>query len=367
MAAAPVDPYLDDDYRNGKLAGERRFHNAHALHPETRQAWAGVLPPRLRGTVKIDEASKAETILDLIEANARKYPEKPAYQWLGSKGQIETTVTFAEAWRRIDAVAWHLHNEWGANRGDMVMLVYPPGIDFIFAHLGCLRAGCVSVPVYPPELVGSRAKKGVDKLRLIAENCGATLALTASMYNNARYLTTWNPLSTLSWPDLSWQATNTINFDRGIEASDCGPDDLAFLQYTSGSTGSPKGVMILHKNLLHNVAAIIRWIYPAAPAPSVITWLPQYHDMGLIGTYTAPLCAGMTVYCMSPLTFLADPSLWMLCAAKYKVHTTVAPNFAYGLIARKWKDSRVKSFGESAFDLNNLTQSHKVYTRLRHK
>ena len=294
-------------------------------------------------------------MLDAIEANAKKYPDKPAYAWLDGKGEIETTVTYREAWKRIDTITWHLENSWGAQQGDAVLLVYAPGIDFMFAHLGCLRAGCVAVPVYPPELAGKRAKKGVDKLSLIAADCGATVALTTKAYHRATCLTTWNPLSDLDWPELSWQATNNLKWNKKGEAVDVDGDDLAFLQYTSGSTGNPKGVMILHKNLMHNAAFIVKHCHPQGVKSKVITWLPQCHDMGLIGNYTVALVAGATLYCMSPLSFLSDPSLWMLCASKYKCQITIAPNFACGLIARKWKDSRAVTSGKDKFDLSCLT------------
>ena len=168
------------------MKGEVRLHNTPALDSTLREALAASLPEEFRGTVRVDAESAPETVLDMVEANAARFPDKLAYRWIGLKGKVETAITFKQMWQRIDTIAWHLQNSWGASRGDCVLLVYPPGLDFVFAHMGCLRAGCVAVPVYPPELRGSRAKKGVDKLALIAADCNASVALTTKTYHRAQ-------------------------------------------------------------------------------------------------------------------------------------------------------------------------------------
>lgn len=234
-------------------------------------------------------------------------------------------------WSKIESIAWHIRNKWGIEKGQKVLLCFPPCLDFIFAHFGCLLAGAVAVPVYPPEFSGPRAKKGVEKLALIAQDCQAKLCLTTRTYLNLYKVAALNPFSDLHWPkSLTWHATSDLRV-KSYTIRNVLPDDLAFLQYTSGSTGNPKGVMINHSNYLHNVLALSVNMFPRGSQTRICTWTPLYHDMGLIANYTAVPVLGGTQYCMSPLTFLADPPLWVLCASRYRVHATGAPNFAFAL------------------------------------
>ena len=158
-------------------------------------------------------------------------------------------------------------------------MVYPPGLEFLFAHFGCLLAGCVAVPVYPPDPNGSRTKVGVEKLALIAKDCDAKIVLTSYGYNKVTMSSRSDPLSECNWPKIEWNITTKLACDKNhrFKDFDICPDDLAFLQYTSGSTSDPKGVMILHRNYLHNVLYIAQAISPSGSAVKYLTWLPQYH------------------------------------------------------------------------------------------
>ena len=221
-------------------------------------------------------------------------------------------------------------------KGDCILIVYPPGLDFIFAHFGCLLAGCVSVPVYPP-IPGRSLKKGVDKLHLIQESCNAKVALTNRQYNMVRKMTKLKSPG-VKWPELEWHSTSGLKWKKkyAVEEVNIHPDDLAFLQYTSGSTGDPKGVMILHRNYLHNVCLEIRFVLTLGLSTVGLCWLPQYHDLGLIGCYSGVVVVGGTLYAMSPFTFLKQPAVWLHFVSRYRCNCTAAPNFAFELAVSKW-------------------------------
>lgn len=219
--------------------------------------------------------------------------------------------------------------------------MYPPSLDFMVGFLACLKAGVVAVPVFPPN-PGRR-----DTLQMfsnITESSGAHFALTSSEYNHMKKLAQLkDALSRISrplqgtWPDdLTWIVTDSYKANR-IRSSwpTPQPKDLAFLQYTSGSTSEPKGVMITQENLSHNLTIITAEL-KATDDTVVVSWLPQYHDMGLIGSYLGVIyCGGSGIY-LSPLAFLQRPMLWMEAVSKHKGTHLQAPNFAFKLTAQKF-------------------------------
>lgn len=229
----------------------------------------------------------------------------------------------------------------------MVLLVYPPGLDFIIAFLACLTAGVVAVPVYPPD--PRKLKKDLTMFVAIAHNCGATVALTSANYAHAKKITQLQEKLTrhqgLKWPDtLQWSVSDTLlsrmsikqkmQLWRNREVEGPTTSDIAFLQYTSGSTSMPKGVMLTHANLNHNLK-IISSALCAGKDTVVVSWLPQYHDMGLIGAYLGTLFNGGSGVYMSPFTFIKNPMIWLQLISQYKATHLQAPNFAYSLCARK--------------------------------
>lgn len=221
------------------------------------------------------------------------------------------------------------------------VLVYPPSLDFMVAFLACLKAGVVAVPVFPPNPL---RRDTLNMFAKIVEGCDAKYALTNSEYNHAKKIAgvrdAWKLKKTAAaWPDdLKWLVTD----DSAIQASSktttlpkkMERSSLAFLQYTSGSTSAPKGVMITVGNLAHNLRIITNEL-KAVEDTVVVSWLPQYHDMGLIGSYLGVLYCGGSGYYMSPLSFLQRPMLWIEAVSKYKATHLQAPNFAFKLTARK--------------------------------
>ena len=223
--------------------------------------------------------------------------------------------------------------------------MYPPSLDFIVAFLGCLKAGLIAVPTFPPD--PTRLTKDLQMFANIANSCKATAALTSAAYNYASKLGSLQEAFSVittsdqsKWPVLRWIVTDNlykiysvipISNSKNLQLS-C---DIAFLQYTSGSTSEPKGVIITQNNLSDNLSLIIAGLN-ATDDTVVVSWLPQYHDMGLIGSYLGALYCGGSGYYLSPFSFIRNPSIWICAISKYKATHIQAPNFAYALTARKY-------------------------------
>ena len=287
--------------------------------------------------------------------------------WLGADGREECALSFDEVWRRSAALARALLQQWGVARDDRVLLCYAPGPEFCMAFWACLRAGVIAVPVYPPD--PSKMQKAIDKLALVRDSCGARLCLCDSAVQLLRFTT---GLLTHTWPSrLEWRCTEGSSvvsrllgaLRGGVSADGAGdanldapaPGDLAFLQFTSGSTGDPKGVMISHASLWHNInniylpaqrrsterrlgaaaAAVLYDFDQTAHRVVGVSWLPQFHDTGLVLMLVAPFVAGYHMVSFSPLTFLSDPLVWPRALSDYGAHWTAAPDFAYELAYKR--------------------------------
>lgn len=236
------------------------------------------------------------------------------------------------------------------------MLVYPPSLDFMISFLACLKAGVIAVPVFPPNPL---RRDTLNMFCKIVDGCEAQFALTNAAYNHIKTVakikdTVKLKRMTADWPEsLTWIVTDAKKGAVKAKAAELDApsrSDLAFLQYTSGSTSEPKGVMITHNNLAHNLTIITNEL-KAAEDTVVVSWLPQYHDMGLIGSYLGILYCGGTGYYMSPLSFLQRPMLWMENVSRFKATHLQAPNFAFKLTARKFDSSK---YDKQSFDLSSV-------------
>ncbi len=276
-----------------------------------------------------EERTGVATLIDLLRKRADDLADHPAFIFL-IDGEMEACeLTYGELDRRARAIAARLQL-LGA-RGDRATLLYPPGLDYIAAFFGCLYADVVAVPAYPPQ-----RKRTLGRLRAVLTDSGATIALTttkvrASIDRLFRQDSVLDKFSKVQWVE-------TDVFPEGVEDTWRTPSvtgqTLAFLQYTSGSTGSPKGVMVSHENLLHNQ----RMIYEAfghTEHTTVLGWLPLYHDMGLIGNVLQPLYLGRPCVLMSPVHFMQKPFRWLSAISRYRATTSGAPNFAYDLCVRQ--------------------------------
>ncbi|MCL6753071.1 amino acid adenylation domain-containing protein [Nostoc sp. CCCryo 231-06] len=260
------------------------------------------------------------TIVDILRDRSFKMPHTQAFTFLEDGETQELTLTYHELDRRSRAVGAQLQ-ALGLS-GERAILLYPSGLDYLIAFFGCLYAGVVAVPAYPP-----RNQRKTPRIQAISIDAQASVALTTTAM-----LPTLQSVLTPETKQGNFHWLTTDNIAQGIEDSWQQPaingDTLAFLQYTSGSTGTPKGVMLSHDNLLHN-AAVTYQLMEHSPSSKFVSWLPVYHDMGLIGGILQPLYGGFPCILMSPASFLQRPYRWLQAISHYKGTTSGGPNFAY--------------------------------------
>jgi acyl-CoA synthetase (AMP-forming)/AMP-acid ligase II len=255
-----------------------------------------------------------------------------------------TTFTYGELDRRARAIAATLQDR--ARPGSRALLVYPPGIDFITGFLGCLYAGVLPVPTYAPH--PAQLRRSLERFLPIVRDARPEVFLTTSAFTiGLRALAAATP--------RLWRSriVNTTTLDVGTLAPrwaerELDPDGVAFIQYTSGSTSSPKGVMVTHANLVHNLQAI-RELAADIPDPRGVSWLPPYHDMGLIGGILEPLYVGFPGHLLSPLAFLQRPLLWLETISHVKATVSPLPNFALELCLRKVSDEQARALDLSSW------------------
>lgn len=269
------------------------------------------------------------TLVDLLRHQAEHQPDLSVYTFLTDNEIAEEQLTCAQLDQRARAIAAFLQQQYSVH-GERILLLYPPGLDYIVSFFACLYAGAIAVPSYPPRL-----NKPDARLNAIIADAQAQFVLTTAEI-----------LDKLEWrkehlPDsqeLHWLSTEGIDVNVAEEwqRPQLTSDAIAFLQYTSGSTGKPKGVMVTHGNLLDNLVQIYRCFGHNSQSQGVI-WLPPYHDMGLIGGILQPLYGGFPVVLMSPLAFLQTPLRWLQAVSHYRGTTSGGPNFAYDLCVQKIK------------------------------
>lgn len=269
------------------------------------------------------------TLNEVLALRASRRPGQPAYTYLVDGDVEKVSWTYAELELRARAVAARLQQSGAA--GGRALLLYPPGLDFIAAFFGCLYAGVVAVPTYPPH--PARPGLTLPRLRSIVCDAGVRVVMTTSTV-----LSRVGPLMAEDdgLKGLAWLATDEVGCESASdwrEPEVCG-DTLAFLQYTSGSTNQPKGVMVSHRNLVEN-SDYIRHSMVVTPESSIVTWLPAYHDMGLIFGLIQPLFTGVPCYAMAPVAFLQQPLKWLRAVSRFGATHSAAPNFAYDLCAQK--------------------------------
>ncbi|GLZ36145.1 acyl-CoA synthetase [Lentzea sp. NBRC 105346] len=276
-------------------------------------------------------------------------PDRRMFTFVDDKGNDEAALTVRELGEAADRVVESLRAR-GFTAGDRALLVYPPGLDFIEAFLGCLAAGVIPVPVYPPNPF--KLKKDLATFTAIAANCQARGVLTNSAYDRSRTagsVTSFFSSDSPKWPSLPWYRTDKLRA-TGAEVVWCQPtlDTPAFLQYTSGSTSTPKGVIISHGNLAYEVVANAADL-GLGPDTRGVFWLPQYHDLGLISVILSTIAGNGRTTLMSPLTFLQRPSVWFDVMSRVRATHTAAPNFAFELAVRKTTSQQ-----RASWDLSSL-------------
>ena len=277
--------------------------------------------------VQADRADSHPTVVALLRDRARRRPDATAYTFLGDDGAPPETVTYGRLDRRAAGIAALLARE--DIRGERVLLLYPPGLDYIAAFFGSLYAGAVAVPAYPPD--PERLDRSLPRLLAQARDAAPRALLTTPGIAQAM------PALTQTVPELAGlRCLTTEDAEPGGDPRS-EPDDpqaVAVLQYTSGSTSSPRGVQLSHANLLHN-SALIQQAFATTSDSRAVVWLPPYHDMGLIGGILQPLHAGFPVTLMSPASFLREPLRWLRAMSDSAATVSGGPNFAYDLCVRK--------------------------------
>ncbi|HEY5920126.1 MAG TPA: fatty acyl-AMP ligase [Kofleriaceae bacterium] len=269
----------------------------------------------------------ASSLVDVLRTRAAAQPDRQAFGWWGDRGGIESSITYAALDDKARAIGAALQAK-AAPRA-RALLLYAPGFDYVAAFYGCLYGNVIAVPAYPPE--PTRLDRTLPRLRAIIADAQATVVLTSSAI-----LAFVAPVLALA-PELaalSWIATDPLTDASSWSPPDLSEADLAFLQYTSGSTGAPKGVMLSHANLLEN-SEVIRRAHEYHEHTRMVAWVPPYHDMGLIGSIIQPVYAGFPCTLMSPMTFLRKPLSWLQAITQIRATSSGAPNFAFDLCARK--------------------------------
>ncbi len=265
-------------------------------------------------------------LVDMLRSQAESQPHQTALIFLDDGENSEQILTYEQFERKSRAISVYLQSV-KANQGRAVLL-YPPGIDYITAFFGCLYAGVTAVPAYPPH--NHRNTSRIETI--VADSQAATVLTTSTKLFQLQSLLKKIDNS----QKLRWLATDNISqsLEDDWKPPNIKPDSLAFLQYTSGSTSSPKGVMLSHANLLHNAAATYSYMEHSSDS-KVVSWLPTYHDMGLIGSILQPLYGGFPCILMSPVAFLQRPYRWLKAISHYRATTSGGPNFAYELCIQK--------------------------------
>ncbi|MFF3773480.1 fatty acyl-AMP ligase [Streptomyces sp. NPDC002232] len=280
----------------------------------------------------------ARSLVDVLSSHASARPDRTAYRFLATgecDGDVEE-LTYAGLDRRARAVGAFLQERGLA--GARAMLLHPPGVEFVSGYMGCLAAGVVAVPSVPPQGRTQNLRTLSRMRRMIADADVKVILAT-------REVIAALDAASGHFPELSsllCVATEEIPDAVGDawREPDLGPDSVAFLQYTSGSTSAPRGVMVTHQNLMHNQVALTERMGHTAEALEewdgelYVSWLPLYHDLGLIAPVLNNLYVGGTSTLFSPPHFLQKPSRWLKAISHYRPHTSGGPNFAYELCLR---------------------------------
>lgn len=281
------------------------------------------------------------SFIELIQDRVDQHPDRIAYTFLNYNGNPPETITYKNLELGAKSIAAHLQQRTSA--GKRALLIFPSGLDYIKAFLGCLYAGVIAVPVYPPTM-----SRNFLRLQSIIRDSNTEIIITTNRIRERieSHLTNDSRTNHLIWLTIDGLKDSAHEWSK-IKLDH---NSLAFLQYTSGSTSSPKGVMVSHGNLLHN-----EWMLQTASGNHERTiqlgWLPFYHDMGLIGNVLHALYIGSTYIFMSPTDFLQRPYRWLEAITKYRATVSGGPNFAYDLCLRKITDEQMSTLDLSSWEI----------------
>jgi len=281
------------------------------------------------------------SLVDVLRRRAADQPDDPAYIFLPDRQGERVSLSFSEVYARSQAVARRLVKR--GQKGDRAVLLFAPGLDFVVAFFGCLLSGVIAVPMMVPRRASSR-----DASAAIMADCLPRFAMTS------------RDLLTHARPDLAerfrtdrldWIFVDSCSADSGKRQCPLplpGPEDIAFLQYTSGSTSAPKGVIVSHRNLLEN-SEMIRIAFGNTCKSTHVSWVPLYHDMGLILNVLQSLYLGALCVLLAPVSFMQRPLRWLRAIDEYRAEVAGGPNFAFELCATRHRPDELKGIDLSCW------------------
>lgn len=285
----------------------------------------------------------ATTLIEVLQWHVKQHPERLHIRILGEEGE-EHTLTYEQLWRGAQKLASGLQQQ-GVQPGETVAIMLPTGRDYFFSFYAILLTGAIPVPIYPP-VRRSQLEEHLRRHSGILNNCVATMLITVPEAKAIARL--------LKSQVESLRAVMTVT---DLESStgkyrtpSIGPHDIAFLQYTSGSTGNPKGVVLTHANLLANIR-VMGEVVKADSNDVFVSWLPLYHDMGLIAAWLGSMYFAMVLVVMSPLSFLTRPQRWLWAIHQYRGTLSASPNFGYELCLKRIRDEDLHGLDLSSWRL----------------
>lgn len=287
---------------------------------------------------------RAETLTEICLHRGRSDAHRP-HLFLREDDGATRSITFGELFQRASSMAHGLRTR-GLEPGEAVALMLPSSADFFSSFLGVILAGGVAVPIYPP-MRADRIEEYAARQAAILRSAEAKFLITFRQAEAVAHLL--HPhVPSLKGVLSAAKLAETSNGSASFKAHHARPSDLTFLQYTSGSTGEPKGVMLTHANLLANIRAIVDAL-EIDSSDVVVSWLPLYHDMGLIGSWLLPFSMGFPLAVMSPLAFLTRPERWLWAVHQHRATLAAAPNFAFELCVRKIADRDIEGLDLSSW------------------
>ena len=292
-----------------------------------------------------DPIAEFSTLVEILRWRAIQQPEQRTYTYLVDGEAEGDALTYAALDCQARSIGALLQSYRAS--GERALLLYPAGLEFIAAFFGCLYAGMIAVPLPPPN--PAQPQRTLPRLRAIISDAQPSVVLTTSaILSNMEGLIA----QASGLQKLLWLATDKVAGSLAQEWRDPGAtrDTLALLQYTSGSTAEPKGVMISHGNLLHNSAYINR-VFALVPDSVTVTWLPAFHDMGLTNGIIQPVYKGRPCFLMPPVSFLMRPIRWLQAISRYKATISGGPNFAYELCTRRITPEQRRTLDLSSWDV----------------
>jgi iturin family lipopeptide synthetase A len=292
-------------------------------------------------TEDLRQLQKIANLVELLSFRARADADKCAIAFIDGDEQLTESLTFADLHMSARSIGG-----WVASRhrrGERVLLTMPPGVAYIQAFFGCLYGGAIPVPLFPPHTKSFKAAR----LDAVLKDSSAELVLTTAL---------------LQAPVIEWLARASsdavvcnieeINDAEDVQWADPGllSNDIAFLQYTSGSTNVPKGVMVSHGNLLHNMR-LMKQRWDLGSDSTIVSWLPIFHDLGIVGNNLLGVYLGATQYLMIPQEFVKRPGAWLRAISHYQAHIAMAPNFAFRLCTKLVDDTERRELDLSSWRL----------------